>query len=105
MNGEIGRRVRDLRATMGLTQAQVAERADLTRATINRIEQGRTIPGIGTLARVAEAIGVTEEQITGHGNPIVALERESLGALMTLAARLNLEDRNLLASLAERMAR
>jgi transcriptional regulator with XRE-family HTH domain len=52
-------RVRELRQALGLTQAALAERAGLQRATVNRIERHR-VKGIdfSTLERLADALGV-----------------------------------------------
>ncbi|KVT64566.1 XRE family transcriptional regulator [Burkholderia ubonensis] len=45
------------RARAGLTQEQVAERMQTTHSTIARMESGRTMPSLHTLARYAEATG------------------------------------------------
>lgn len=45
------------RTRAGLTQAEIAERMHTTQSTIARLESGRTMPSIRTLARYAEATG------------------------------------------------
>lgn len=45
------------RARAGLTQSELAERMHTTQSTIARLESGRTMPSIRTLARYAEATG------------------------------------------------
>lgn len=45
------------RTRAGLTQAEVAERMHTTQSTIARLESGRTLPSMRTLARYAEATG------------------------------------------------
>ncbi|WP_028216759.1 helix-turn-helix domain-containing protein [Paraburkholderia oxyphila] len=45
------------RVRAGLTQEQVAERMQTTQSTIARMESGRTMPSLRTLARYAEATG------------------------------------------------
>lgn len=45
------------RVRAGLTQDQVAERMNTTQSTIARLESGRALPSMRTLARYAEATG------------------------------------------------
>jgi transcriptional regulator with XRE-family HTH domain len=52
-------RVRQLREALGLTQAELAERAGVRRATVNRIENARvTAIDLGVLERLADALRV-----------------------------------------------
>ena len=45
------------RARAGLTQSELAERMHTTQSTIARLESGRALPSMRTLARFAEATG------------------------------------------------
>lgn len=45
------------RTRAGLTQSELAERMHTTQSTIARIESGRSMPSMRTLARYAEATG------------------------------------------------
>ncbi|VCU71918.1 Antitoxin HigA [Pigmentiphaga humi] len=45
------------RVRAGLTQDEVAERMQTTQSTIARLESGRSMPSMRTLARFAEATG------------------------------------------------
>lgn len=54
-----GKRLALLRHERGLTQAQVAERVNITTLSIGYIEQGRQFPRITTLHDIAKALGVT----------------------------------------------
>ena len=52
-------RVRQLREAMGITQAELAQRAGVRRATVNRIENGRTASiDLDVIDRLAVALGV-----------------------------------------------
>jgi transcriptional regulator with XRE-family HTH domain len=52
-------RVRELREALGLTQAELAERADVRRATVNRIENAHvTAIDLAVLDRLATALRV-----------------------------------------------
>ena len=52
-------RVRELREALGLTQAELAQRAGVRRATVNRIENARvTAIDLEVLGRLGDALGV-----------------------------------------------
>lgn len=53
----IARELIAARARAGLTQAQLAERMHTTQSTIARLESGKSMPSLRTLARYAEATG------------------------------------------------
>ncbi|CAG4924700.1 helix-turn-helix transcriptional regulator [Paraburkholderia saeva] len=54
---EIARELIAARVRAGLTQAELATRMQTTQSTIARMESGRTLPSMRTLARYAEATG------------------------------------------------
>ena len=67
--------VRSWRRVRGLTQKQLASAAQLPRTYISRIENGRILPGLPTLERVAGALHVGLPALfhaagNGNGNPI-----------------------------------
>lgn len=51
-------RVKQIRQEKGLSRRELAERADITRGYLARIEQGYHKAPIRTLARIAKALGV-----------------------------------------------
>jgi transcriptional regulator with XRE-family HTH domain len=53
---EFGDRVRARRNDLGLTQEQLADRADLQRAYIGQLETGMRSVGLNNLARLAKAL-------------------------------------------------
>ncbi|MCD0451455.1 helix-turn-helix domain-containing protein [Actinocorallia sp. API 0066] len=54
---ELGRAVRERRDGLGLSQAEVAARAGMTRSALSRLEAGGAgVPTIGVLERVARAL-------------------------------------------------
>jgi transcriptional regulator with XRE-family HTH domain len=55
----IGAAVRELRQRDGLTIAQVAEQAGISRGMLSKIETGQTSAGMDTLARIARTLGVS----------------------------------------------
>ena len=54
----VGRRVRELRREARLTQAQLAEQADLAPHSVSRIERGQQAPSLEALERMAKALQV-----------------------------------------------
>jgi putative transcriptional regulator len=56
-------RLADLRRRAGWTQQQLAERAETSRLTVARIEQGRQEPRVGLATRLARALGETVEHV------------------------------------------
>jgi transcriptional regulator with XRE-family HTH domain len=56
---ELGAVIRELRTAQGLTQARLAELANLEPTWISRLEQGRANPSWGTVQRLAAALGET----------------------------------------------
>lgn len=59
----IGNNIKELRANLGFTQAQLAELVGVARVSIVSIENGRFIPTIETALRISKALGVPTEQI------------------------------------------
>lgn len=52
-----GDHLRELRAAAGLTQRQLAARVGTSSAAISNIEAGNNAPTLGTLVRLADALG------------------------------------------------
>ena len=51
-----------LRAELGLTQADLADRLSVARQTINSIEGGKFEPSLGLGMRIARELGTTVEE-------------------------------------------
>ena len=58
-----GKRVAEVRKSRGITQEQLAERADLTSLAISFVEQGRRWPRIITVHKIAKALGVQVDEL------------------------------------------
>jgi putative transcriptional regulator len=56
-------RLRELRDARGWTQAELAARVGVSRKTINTIENGVFVPSTPTALKIAEALGLTVEQL------------------------------------------
>ena len=55
--------VRERRAAKGLSQADLAQRMDVSRQTINSIETGRYTPSLPLAIAIARFFGATVEEI------------------------------------------
>jgi|GEM_PF-4837318 len=62
----IGEAVRAARDKAGLTQAGLAEAADISDETVSRIERGAYEPAVSTLISLSDALGVSLEQLIGR---------------------------------------
>lgn len=58
----LGNRVRELRVKLGLTQADLASQAGVSRPSITAIEQGRITPSVTTAVSIARVLKSTVEQ-------------------------------------------
>ena len=60
-----GKRMRDRRRELRVTQAQLAEMVGTAQARISQIENGESEPSIDVLMRLARALGVTTDYLLG----------------------------------------
>lgn len=72
---EIGQKLKELRVAKGLTQEELADRAELSKGFISQLERDITSPSIATLMDILQCLGTTindffseepEEQIVFH---------------------------------------
>lgn len=70
---EIGKKIKILRKTRGLTQQQLAERLNVKRSTISNYEIGRRSPHIKELEEISEVLGVNLEYFGFGGSAAVDL--------------------------------
>ncbi len=56
---EIGEKIRDLRVENGLTQEELADRAELSKGFISQVERNLTSPSISTLEDILLCLGTT----------------------------------------------
>lgn len=72
---EIGQKLKELRVAKGLTQEELADRAELSKGFISQLERDITSPSIATLMDILQCLGTTineffseepEEQVVFH---------------------------------------
>ncbi|MBL8796689.1 MAG: helix-turn-helix transcriptional regulator [Planctomycetia bacterium] len=59
-----GERLRELRERANLTQSQLAEKSGLNLSTVTRLEQGFREPTLTSARALADAIGVTCDELS-----------------------------------------
>lgn len=88
----IGKQLKDLRLTMGLTQEELAQRSELTKGFISMVERDLTSPSIATLSDLLEALGSSlpeffqedeQEQIVFGEADYYVSEQEESGCQIT----------------------
>lgn len=55
----IGRHIKDIRSAKGLTQAELAEKIDVSPPFVSKIERGVKHPSLETLISIASSLGTT----------------------------------------------
>lgn len=70
----IGARIRACREQAGLTQAELAAAAFVTRQSVGNWEGGKTLPDVQSLQLVAQALGTTVDGLLGDEVPAIARE-------------------------------
>lgn len=65
LRAAFGRRVRDLRKELGLSQEALAERAQLHWTYVSAVERGLRTPGLDVIGRLATALRVTPAELFG----------------------------------------
>lgn len=63
MQNDIGKRIAELRRERGLSQEELAELAMLHRVTVAKYETGQVEPGALAIGRIADALGVSTDEI------------------------------------------
>jgi transcriptional regulator with XRE-family HTH domain len=89
----IGLRVRALRRSKGLTQAELAERAERSNEAVSGLERGKYQPTLDTLLAVAKALDVPVSELL-DGDRTDRPKRARLLATLAAAGR-NLSDADL----------
>lgn len=84
---QLGKRLRDLREDAGLSQEELAAKAQVSRASIQNWEAARTAPRRAESRRLAAALGVSVETLKApaRGERVDAQEiRDALQAAMEI---------------------
>ena len=103
-------KVRDIRRARHLSQRQLAGRMEVPRTYISKIENGKAIPTLGSLERLAAALGVDVCQLVGDARSrrdeevSAVLEDTLLAEIAALLPSLSPLHRSLVSEAAREMA-
>ncbi len=78
---DIGNRLYKIRKSKGLTQAEVAEKADFSDRTYADIERGSTNMRLETLLKICDALNITPNDILVAENNIEITEQDIADAI------------------------
>ena len=81
---EMGKRIRDILAKKGMTQRELADKADCTEAAISHYIRGDRVPRASVLTKIAIALDTTSDYLM-EGIP--ADVKEEIGYARKLIAR------------------
>jgi transcriptional regulator with XRE-family HTH domain len=70
----LGLRLREVRRTQGLTLEMLAQRAQVSRAMISKIERGEKMPTVGILVRIATGLNVSLSALLGEQPQSAAIQ-------------------------------
>ena len=70
INELVGKRISELRKACEMTQAELAELADLEVETISRLEHGNRNMNLASLDRITQALGVELKDFFDFGSPV-----------------------------------
>lgn len=85
---EIGKRIAQLRRERGISQEELSELALLHRVTVAKYESGQVEPGASALSRIADALGVSTDEILCRVDklpPFVPIVRASVPVVGEIA--------------------
>lgn len=80
---QIGKKLKEIRISKGLTQEYIANMADVNTSHISNIENNRVKISLPTLVHVCNALGITVDYVLSneYASPSDALDAEILKAL------------------------
>lgn len=96
----IGRAIAKYRRAAGMTQAQLAERLDLSNDAVSRLERGNIALSVTRLVELAEIFGCEATDLLTDGSTRSTDQARQLAGLLE---KLDEEDRMILMNLVEQM--
>lgn len=65
MDSTVGKKIKKLRKDLGITQSMLAEKLEVTPVMISQYENGKRLPKLHTINKIAAALGVTPAYLMG----------------------------------------
>ena len=66
----LGKRLKELRISNGLTQRELGERVNVTKVSICCYENGTRVPTLDTLTKLGKVLNVDVDYLLGYDNPV-----------------------------------
>lgn len=82
---DIGKNIRNLRESKGLTQEEMAARLFVTRQTVSNYETGKTRPDVDMILRIAEVLDADANTVF-YGRPVDDRKRRIISAVILAVA-------------------
>ena len=60
---KLGRNLKRIRTEKGITQGDIAKSLGVSRGFVSNLENGKTNPTLATITRLANAVGVTTDEL------------------------------------------
>ena len=89
----LGPAIRRRRQDLGLTQADLADAAEIANETVSRIERGRLTPSVDIAERIAQALGTTVVQLRDRKRVAPPGPRACEARLLALLGRASSRER------------
>lgn len=111
ITARVGKRVREARKSMLLTQEELAEKIDVSPGFLAMIEVGKRIPSVMTLTKLCRALGISADIIMPEEakRPAAAISKKTSDRLTSAAAeamkRLSPSDRKLALKFIKKISR
>lgn len=84
----LGDRLKTLRESCGLNQTELARKAGLTQAAISQIEDGKRVPSLQSLQKLASELGMTVDSLIGDTANATSVTSKKECAIAGLTAKL-----------------
>jgi len=102
----IGKRIREVRTKLNLTQEELADKAELHPSYIGQVERGSKKVSIETLQKITHALNVPLKSIFDFSNKPCVTEKDLLVAeLFGILKNKNLKDRKFLIDIIRRISK
>lgn len=90
----VGSRIREYRAKKGLSQEELAHRADLHTAHLGQIERGEKSPTLDSLEKIVNALGITFEELFSFESVPSAVKEPLIEKIVSYLKPMSSEEQN-----------
>lgn len=90
----VGLRIRDYRVKKGLSQEELAHRADLHAAHLGQIERGEKSPTLDSMEKIVNALDITFEELFSFENTPSAVEKPIIEKIISYLMPMTDDEQN-----------